>query len=146
MKNTRMIFTALAVALTLGTFQVEAKKSAARERFDESYNRMKKCFSGKCTRMEVIKAARDLGAAALVVAGALYLKSKVSRAGLETGAQTVARAGRDVAQAVRITGTELGKRTDVGRKATGWRAPGTRGKYAGAGRDPRSSEKLADLP
>lgn len=82
MKNTRMIFTALAVALTLGTFQVEAKKSAARERFDASYDRLKRCFKGKCTKMEVLKAGRDVAAAAIAVAATVYLASKASEAGL----------------------------------------------------------------
>ncbi len=47
-------------------------KAKALKQFNETLNRFKKCLHGKCTKMEALKVARDLGIAATAVIIGLY--------------------------------------------------------------------------
>ncbi len=48
-------------------------KAKAIRQFDASVGRFKRCLHGKCTKVEALKAARDVGIAAVAAVTALYL-------------------------------------------------------------------------
>lgn len=48
-----------------------AKEKAAKQ-FNDSYDRFKRCIHGNCTKIEALKVARDLGAAALLLITVMY--------------------------------------------------------------------------
>lgn len=103
----RLMAAILAASFMLGTGSIygadepkKGLKTKAMKQFDESVDRLKRCFAGKCTKMEALKAARDVGAAAVAVITVVYLGSKLGEAGARVaGPPQVARViGRPAAE------------------------------------------------
>ena len=130
MKNTRMIFTALAVALTLGTVPMQAK-NAAMDNLNKKVKELGNCLRGKqkCTLRQKLGIAAAIGAAAILVA-------KGTGMGLEKGGQRVQRPGklgyRDITgMAVEKAGQQLQRPADaLGRGAVATAAGVRRGVLA----------------
>lgn len=66
--------------------------SKAKKEFDESVTRFKNCLQGNCSRKEALKLARDLGVAAVVVAGVIVAGVKI----MSNGSKGVLSAGFNV--------------------------------------------------
>ncbi len=60
-----------------------AKKRSLEERFNKSLARFRRCIRGNCTRMEMVKAARDLGFAATVFITVVVAKDFALEAGFK---------------------------------------------------------------
>ncbi len=54
------------------------------QQFEESLNRLKRCFKGQCTKVEALKAARDLGVTAVGVITVLYITGSAFQQAAET--------------------------------------------------------------
>ena len=130
MKNTRMIFTALAVALTLGTVPMQAK-NAAMDNLNKKVKELGNCLRGKqkCTLRQKLGIAAAIGAAAILVAKGIGM-------GLEKGGRAMQRQGqyetRDlVGGGIQIVGEQLQRPADViGRGAVATAAGARRGVLA----------------
>lgn len=90
MKKFSKIYTLMATALLISAVpvhgmqeigaMVQTGKEKAIQQFNESVERMQKCFrKRKCTRTEALKVARDLSIAALAAIGIVYGVSKIGR-------------------------------------------------------------------
>ena len=72
MKKNRITSALLALALISAAAPMQAaqdptaKKRSLEERFNKSLARFRRCMKGNCTRMEMVKAARDVGIAAIL--------------------------------------------------------------------------------
>lgn len=71
--------------------------------FNESLNRLNQCFRGNCTKGEALKAARDVGIAALAAITALYIGKTTIKAAPKAyryGLQKAEQAGQFISSAI----------------------------------------------
>ncbi len=84
MKKNRIPSALLALTLITTAAPIAAKESAVKKRFNESLDRLKRCIHLNCSKLEALKAARDVTGAVIALFAAGYGVQKARIAAIHT--------------------------------------------------------------